>query len=158
VVVRQTLDFMSLGCKQQGICLKERLPGGLAKAKGDPELLKQCLINIIKNSIEAMGDGGDLTVTTGMQDDMIFISVDDTGQGIPAEDLPKVFNPFFSTKDKGSGLGLAMTKKIVDELGGKVELESKPGTGTCVALFLPPALAVSDNDPIPPEARPPGEV
>jgi len=155
-VVDQTLEFMSLGCKQQGICLKKSMAKGLAMAKGDPELLKQCLINIIKNSMEAMeegGGGGDLLVHTGMRDDMIFVRVQDTGRGISLENLPNVFNPFFSTKkDKGSGLGLAMTKKIVDDLGGKVELESKPGQGTTVTLYLPPSLAVDEADELQPGA------
>jgi PAS domain S-box-containing protein len=157
-VVRGTMEVMGLGCKQQGICMHRRLSPDLARAKGDPELLKQCLINMIKNSVEAMDEGGgDLTVTTFMDDNFIVVRVEDTGRGIPEDIQPKVFNPFFSTKDKGSGLGLAMTKKIVDELGGRVELDSAPGRGTTISLFLPPVLADYEPEPEPLEAGPSGE-
>jgi signal transduction histidine kinase len=156
-VVRETMEVMNLGCKQQGICMHRNLSPGLARAKGDPELLKQCLINMIKNSIEAMEEkGGDLTVSTAMEENFIVIRVEDNGRGIPEENLPKVFNPFFSTKDKGSGLGLAMTKKIVDELGGRVELDSAPGAGTTISLYLPPILAGAEPEAEPVEAGPPG--
>ncbi|MFP4658536.1 MAG: ATP-binding protein, partial [Desulfonatronovibrionaceae bacterium] len=70
----------------------------------------------------------------------------DSGPGIEPEIQEKIFNPFFSTKEKGSGLGLAMTKKTLEDLGGAVELKSKKGEGTTVTISLPPALAVQGQD------------
>ncbi len=143
LVAGETVQLMTLGCEPEGICLRLELGEGLARAKGVPELLKQCLINMIKNSMEAMaGEGGAITVSTGMSDAMVYVRVRDEGAGIPDEVKIKVFNPFFSTKDKGSGLGLAMTRKIVEEVGGTVRLESEVGKGTTVTVYLPPSLAV----------------
>lgn len=146
VVAGETVKLMALGCEPQGICLDVDLAPGIARAKGVPDLLKQCLINMIKNGMEAMAQsGGTITLRTGMRDSMVFVQVRDEGVGIPEDVLHKVFNPFFSTKDKGSGLGLAMTRKIVEEVGGTVDLVSEFGRGTTVTILLPPSLAV-DGD------------
>jgi signal transduction histidine kinase len=81
-----------------------------------------------------------------MHKQYIFLEAEDNGPGIPEELRDKVFNPFFSTKDQGAGLGLAMTKKIIEEMGGQVELTSRVGQGTTVRLLLLPVLAVDDVD------------
>lgn len=144
LVARQTMELMALGCQKQGISVELDLSGDLPMAKGDPELFKQCIINMVKNSMEAMPEGGSLTLRCFMRGDNLVLEVADTGRGIPSENLDHVFNPFFSTKDKGSGLGLAMTKKILDEIGGSVELESEVGKGTSVRLVLLPQMAAED--------------
>jgi len=110
-------------------------------------VVKQCLINLVKNSVEAMPEGGRLVVRTARDRGRVVLEVEDTGPGIPQEAREKVFSPFFSTKGKGSGLGLAMIKKSLDELGGGVELASRPGEGTRVSLFLPPQQAVAKAGP-----------
>lgn len=145
-VAEQTMDLMGLACQKQGVGVKMGVTPGLPIAKGDPELLKQCIINMVKNSMEAMPDGGELTLRSFLRDDGVVLEISDTGRGIPPENLDQVFNPFFSTKDKGSGLGLAMTKKILDEIGGSVELESEVGVGTTVRLVLPPQMAAEEAD------------
>ncbi|BBD09915.1 two-component system sensor histidine kinase NtrB [Desulfovibrio ferrophilus] len=145
-VVGETVQLMSIGCDQEGIRIKTNLDSKVARAKGVPELLKQCLINMVKNSMEAMESGkGCITLFTGMEDEYVIVRVEDTGRGMADDVKLKVFNPFFSTKDKGSGLGLAMTKKIVEDVGGRISLSSHEGVGTVVTLFLPPVLAV-DGD------------
>jgi signal transduction histidine kinase len=121
------------------------LEAGMARVKANPEVIKQCLINLVKNAVEAMPDGGVLTIATGMARDHALLEVRDTGEGIPMEIRDKIFSPFFSTKGKGSGLGLAMTRKILDEIGGEVDLTSKEGEGTSIILQLPPTLAVADS-------------
>ncbi len=146
-VVQETMDLLSFGFETKGVTPHAELTPHIALVKGDPELLKQCLINLVKNASEAMPDGGDLYVRTRMGTDHVLLEIEDTGCGIPAEIRSKVFNPFFSTKEKGAGLGLAMTKKIVEEMGGSVELNSQPGTGTTISLFLLPLLAVDENVP-----------
>ncbi len=146
-MVRQTLDLMRVGMDKQGIDMLAETAASLPKARGDTELLKQCLVNLLKNSMEAMPQGGRITVTTGMRQGNVFLAVADTGQGIPKENLPQVFNPFFSTRDKGSGLGLAMTKKILDDLGGSVDIKSEEGQGTTVTLLLPPFFALDKDAP-----------
>ena len=143
-VVTETMDVMAIGFSQKGIAVSLELAPRPPKAKGDDEMLKQCLINLVKNAAEAMEDGGALSVATAFDGKFITLTVADSGRGIPPEFLDQVFNPFFSTKGKGSGLGLAMTKKILDGIGGAVDLTSTVGKGTTVTLFIPPILAVND--------------
>jgi PAS domain S-box-containing protein len=145
-LVRSTMDVMSLPCDNQCVEQQIELEEMLPKVRANPDLIKQCLINLIKNSIEAMEGGGKLLITTTLNEDFVMLTVEDTGHGIPLGIRDKIFSPFFSTKDKGAGLGLAQTRKIVDELGGRVDLASVEGVGTKVTLFLPPILAVAEED------------
>ena len=146
-IVRDTMDLMGMACESQNIEPILALTTDIPLVKADPELIKQCLINLVKNSVEAMPLGGLLTVRTGLATAHVTLEVEDTGEGIPPELRDKVFSPFFSTKGKGSGLGLSMIKKILDDLGGTVELVSVPGEGTRVILLLPPHLAVAKAEP-----------
>jgi len=145
-VIRDTMDVMSMACKEKGIETRLELARNIARVKGDTEMLKQCLINMIKNAMEAMPDGGVLTIRTSLTGSHVRVELLDTGRGIPQELRDKVFNPFFSTKEQGAGLGLPMTKKIVEEMGGKVELHSKSGEGTRIVLDLLPVLAVDEKE------------
>lgn len=145
-IVRDTMELMGMACENQNIEPVLGLADELPLVKADPELIKQCLINLVKNSVEAMPGGGLLAVRTGMGAAHVILEVEDTGQGIAPDIRDKVFSPFFSTKGRGSGLGLAMIKKILDDLGGTVELASVPGEGTRVALLLPPQLAVAKQE------------
>ncbi|MDR2076159.1 MAG: PAS domain-containing protein [Desulfovibrio sp.] len=146
-VIQQTLALMTLGGEERGIRAEAVLEAGLPKVVGNAENLKQCLINLVKNSLEAMPEGGSLVIRCLRDKDAVRICVEDTGKGIPAEIQGRIFNPFFSTKDSGAGLGLAMTRKIIDEMGGKLSLKSKVGQGTTITLLLPAALAVDNGGP-----------
>lgn len=145
-LVLATMNIMELPCTNQGVKQHVKIDENLFKVKANPDLIKQCLINLIKNSLEAMEGGGDLYVSTEMTTDFAILTVEDTGHGIPLEIRDKIFSPFFSTRDKGAGLGLAQTRKIVDELGGSVDLTSKEGVGTTITLLLPPLFAVAEDD------------
>jgi signal transduction histidine kinase len=145
-VVTRTTALMRLGLENQGITVTLDLAPEAPMARGDPETMTQCLVNCLKNAMEAMPDGGHITVSTGHADGRVFLSVADNGPGIPPDILPQVFNPFFTTRDKRAGLGLAMTKKILEDLGGSVKLESQPGQGTLVTLYLPPFLELSPEE------------
>ena len=103
----------------------------------DSDKLKQAFMNIVLNAVEAMPQGGELKVSTFTKEGNICIKITDTGVGISEEDLEHIFEPFFTRKTKGTGLGLANVKRIFDEHGGKVEIESTPGRGTEVSLWLP---------------------
>lgn len=142
-VASETAAFMRLGC-DENVGMDLDLAPNLPRARGAPDLLKQCLVNLVKNGLEAMPDGGRLTLRTILAEDMVALSVQDTGRGIPPEHMDKIFNPFFSTKDQGAGLGLAMTRKIVEQAGGRVRLASIVDRGTTVTLLLPPVLAAED--------------
>ncbi|EGB15068.1 PAS/PAC sensor signal transduction histidine kinase [Pseudodesulfovibrio mercurii] len=127
-VVSATMDVMQLPCSNQSVEAHISLDEGMAKVHANPDLIKQCLINLVKNGLEAMPSGGKLYVTTAMNRDMAMLVVEDTGVGIPLDIRDKIFSPFFSTKDKGVGLGLAQIHKIVGELGGRVDLASMEGS------------------------------
>lgn len=145
-LVQSTMDVMRLPCDNQGVEQFLELEDGLPKVRANPDLIKQCLINLVKNAIEAMGAGGRLLVTTTLHQDYVMLTVEDTGHGIPLDIRDKIFSPFFSTRDKGAGLGLAQTRKIIDEVGGRVDLSSVENVGTKVTLFLPPILAVAEEE------------
>jgi signal transduction histidine kinase len=135
-IVEETMQVMGMGCEKQGVRLKMELTRDLPSVHGRGEAVKQCLINVVKNGIESMTKGGELTVSTRDDDTYVSIEVTDTGTGIDEKDMEHIFSPFFSTKETGSGLGLAMTKKIIEEMGGSVEVYSRKGQGTTMALLL----------------------
>ncbi|HEX9092374.1 MAG TPA: ATP-binding protein [Coriobacteriia bacterium] len=104
----------------------------------DPEQLKQVFVNLISNAVQAMSDGGGtLTVSCGAEDDFAFVRFTDTGPGMDLETMRKVFDPFFSTRDDGTGLGLTIVHRIVDEHGGHIEITSDLGGGTAFTVYLP---------------------
>ncbi len=101
-----------------------------------PHHLSQVLLNIAKNSIEAMPAGGNLTFSSGRHNDRLFAQISDTGEGIPPDQMDKIFQPFYSTKPKGSGLGLSISKTIIEAQQGEITVESEPHKGTRVTVFL----------------------
>ncbi len=104
----------------------------------DPDQLRRALVNLVGNAVDAMPNGGTLTVSAGARDDGKYsIVVEDTGDGISAEDREKIFEPYFTTKSSGLGLGLVLTKKIVDAHGGEILVESAHGKGTRIEVALP---------------------
>ncbi len=103
----------------------------------DPDQLRQVLINLIKNAEESLEGGGEIRVATADEGGSLVLTMDDTGHGIPEEDLEKVFLPFHTGKATGSGLGLPIARKLVEAVGGQLRLERLPGRGTRVRLVLP---------------------
>jgi signal transduction histidine kinase len=128
--VRYELDEAHIGCVMD---LGENLP----PIDFDERYMKQALLNLIKNAIAAMDGGGTLTITTGFNDAEIQISVRDTGVGISEENLPKIFEPYFTTKPTGTGLGLTLVFKIVREHQGDLNVKSREGEGTDFVITLP---------------------
>jgi signal transduction histidine kinase len=107
----------------------------------DPQLMHLALLNVMSNALQAMPDGGELNVTARAvrtpDRPWAEITIADTGEGIPAHALGKVFEPFFTSRASGTGLGLAIVKRIVDSHMGQVEVASTPGMGATVAIRLP---------------------
>lgn len=110
---------------------------GLPRLSLDPELIKTCLFNIILNAFQAMPEGGELTVRSRMTDGTVTVIIADTGIGVSQENLSRLFDPFFSTKSTGLGLGLAMTKRVIEDHGGKVDFQTTEGKGSTMTIFLP---------------------
>jgi signal transduction histidine kinase len=107
----------------------------------DIELMKSCLFNVVINAFQAMPGGGTLTLTTEEHEERFVLRVSDTGVGVSKENLERLFEPFFTTKSQGLGLGLAMTKRVIEEHGGKIEFSSIEGQGSEVTISLPLSTA-----------------
>jgi two-component system sensor histidine kinase HydH len=107
----------------------------------DPDFIRTCLYNLVLNALQAMPGGGTLTLGAREERGHLALAVADTGHGIPKEKLAKVFDPFFTTKSEGLGLGLALIKRVIEEHGGRVGIESEEGRGSAVTLYLPLAKA-----------------
>ncbi|MEY2409417.1 MAG: hypothetical protein QOF48_2087, partial [Verrucomicrobiota bacterium] len=135
--VRETLDLLRPEIENRGITLQEKLTPRLPLAPIDPAQIKQVLVNLIKNAIQAMSRGGTLTLQTDSGVDGVLLIVGDTGGGIPQEQINRIFEPFYTTKKKGSGLGLMIVQRIVREHKGRIELESHVGQGTVFRIWLP---------------------
>ncbi|MCB1152277.1 HAMP domain-containing histidine kinase [bacterium] len=108
-----------------------------ATAHFDPDQLRRAFFNLINNAIQAMPEGGELTITVSPGEERWIVTVADTGIGVKPQDMQHMFTPFHTTKDKGTGLGLPFAKKIVEHHGGRIGLESEPGVGTVVTISLP---------------------
>jgi signal transduction histidine kinase len=123
---------------ENGIHLLLQPDPAIPGVKFDPHQLRQVILNIAKNSIEAMPQGGTLTISSGRQSDRVFVQICDTGIGISPETMGKIFQPFYcySTKPKGSGLGLIISQKIMEAHQGELTIESEPHKGTKVNLYL----------------------
>ncbi len=136
-VVRSVVALVEGRARKQGTSFRVVYDGKERLAPLHPDLLRQVLLNLILNSLYATGEGGTVTVETGSRGEWLSITVSDTGKGIPEQDVEKVFEPFYTTRADGTGLGLSIVKRIVEESGGKVELESQEGLGTQVRILLP---------------------
>jgi two-component system sensor histidine kinase HydH len=139
-VVEEMIDFFTPTARAANIDIKAFVPADLPLARLNIDMFKQALLNLMLNAEQAMPEGGSLTVqaTAEMSPELrIALSLIDTGNGIAAEVLPKIFEPFFSTKSGGSGLGLATTKKIIEAHQGVIEVQSELGKGTKFTIRLP---------------------
>ena len=136
-VARATAELLRPELENRGLLVEAKLAGDLPPAPFDPAQLKQALVNLIKNSMHAMTRGGILTLSTGEAGDGVWVSVADTGGGIPPEQLQRIGEPFFTTKKQGSGLGLMIVRRIIREHGGSIDIDSHVGRGTTVRLWLP---------------------
>jgi len=109
--------------------------------QADADMLRRALVNLVANAIDAMPNGGTLSVSAGPRPGGGYsVVVEDTGVGIPANERERIFEPYFTTKVSGLGLGLVLTKKIVDAHGGEISVDSTPGKGTRIEVSLPEAL------------------
>jgi signal transduction histidine kinase len=113
----------------------------------DPRLVRQAVVNVVANAIQAMPDGGRLTVRSRVERDEAVVEIEDTGPGIPDAVRARIFEPFFTTKANGTGLGLAVVRRIVESHGGTVAVRTRAGAGTAFALRLPLARGAVENRP-----------
>lgn len=136
-ILEEVADFIQPEAERKGIEVKLSIDKNLPSVLLDKRHIKQALLNLIQNAMAAMPDGGTLGISAEYSGDEARISVSDTGTGIPEELLTKIFEPYFTTKKSGTGLGLTITFKIVKEHSGDISLESKEGKGSTFTIHLP---------------------
>lgn len=136
-VIEDVLRFQGKELADRGLVVEGELPGSTPVIMADRNQLKQVFFNLLKNAMEAMQDGGKLSIRVRTDDDSVFIRIADTGSGIKTEDLAKLFSPYHTTKTDGHGLGLMIVQRIMRDHGGHVGFESKEGVGTVVTLQFP---------------------
>ena len=136
-VVEGAVELMGPELKSSGISVKLKLAKDLPRFLLDAEKMKQVFINLIKNSKDAMPEGGDIEIASERHDTVCVLTFRDQGSGISDRDLPHIFEAYYTTKKEGAGLGLMIMSGIVQEHGGKIEVQSKMGKGTIFKIYLP---------------------
>ena len=136
-VVQDTLAFLKQEIKDRDVLVEVETPDDLPVTSIDRNQMKQACFNIIRNAIQVMPNGGLLKISLGANDRFVHVSFTDTGPGISAGDLGAIFEPYFTTKSEGSGLGLMIVQRIMRDHGGELEVHSEPGKGTTFTLYLP---------------------
>ncbi len=136
-VIRESLELLGPELKNRRLLVEQKLSSSLPPVPLDSAQIKQVLVNLIKNAMQAMTKGGTLRLATGEGADGVWFSVNDTGGGIPQEQINRIFEPFYTTKTRGSGLGLMIVQRIVRDHAGRIELESRVDAGTQFRVWLP---------------------
>jgi two-component system sensor histidine kinase HydH len=136
-MLNSCLELLSPVIKQAGVTVNRAYPESEHEVDGDPNQLRQVFLNLLLNAIQAMHAGGEVTLELKQEGGSTRVSVRDTGPGIPSDKLRQVFEPFYSTKPGGTGLGLPIAQRIVFEHGGRLAIESRPGEGTTATVILP---------------------
>ncbi|MTH53125.1 PAS domain S-box protein [Bacillus mangrovi] len=136
-LILEVTTLLETQANLKGVYIENRHEREEAILHGDPNQLKQVFINLIKNAIDAMPNGGKVIISSFFEEEEVIIKVQDEGEGIPESVLTKMGDPFFTTKEKGTGLGLMITYNIIENHSGKVSLISEPGTGTTFTLAFP---------------------
>jgi len=146
-ILFKNLTIFESQFKKGNIKINHNIDAGLFPITADPNLLYRCFINILSNAVQAMSaqPEGEIIITVKKQDIIYNIYIEDTGPGIAEEKLPKVFNPFFSTKDEGSGLGLSIVKNIIEGHNGNVHIANVKDRGTVVTVVLPENPELKDQ-------------
>ncbi len=142
-ILDRILESADVECQKRNIRVEKEYAAGDYTLEADPNLLYRALLNLVSNAIQAMDGGGVLRIQTALvvtdsrQDPMLEVRISDTGPGIPEEIRKKIFNPFFTTRERGTGLGLPIVQSIVQSHNGTVELQSAPDKGTQAVVRLP---------------------
>ncbi|MDJ0912101.1 MAG: ATP-binding protein [Desulfobacterales bacterium] len=136
-IIEKNLNFLSAQAKEQGIQIIKQLNGQSPEIVADKEMLYQAFLNIALNAMQAMPTGGEMVIETKSNDHFVKVIFDDTGEGIADEIISKIWDPFFTSKEKGTGLGLGIVKSIIEIHGGQVNVANKATKGVRVKVKLP---------------------
>lgn len=136
-IIKNVISFLEFEARKRDVKIRFEYERDIIQIECDENRLKQVFLNFIKNGIEAMPDGGDITVRAAIINNQVQIAIQDTGVGIPQEKLKNIGEPFFTTKKNGNGLGLMVSFKIIESHNGKVFIESELNKGTTFNIVLP---------------------
>lgn len=136
-IIEETLILMRHEIENRNIHVEVHKPLPLPKIMIDHDQIKQAFFNVIRNAFQALPNGGRMEITLELQDHYLDVSFKDNGSGITSQGFQKIFEPYYTTKKEGSGLGLMIVQRIVQDHGGMIKLSSKPGEGTIVSIMLP---------------------
>jgi signal transduction histidine kinase len=134
----EVLEIQAPGAWERGVELETRVDQE-AGFNFDPAKLRRAVINLVENAVSASERGKKVSIQADLEKNWLRITIADRGVGIPEADRPHLFEPFFTTRESGSGIGLALVKKVVDGHGGRIEVKSREGEGTTVEIWIPPA-------------------
>lgn len=136
-MLAKVLPVLHNRLKEQHIAIDQQIPADLPPLWLDGELFRNCILNFVTNASQAMPYGGTITLGAQLEEERVKLTFTDQGCGIPSDDIAKIFQPYFTTKDVGIGLGLAITERIIKEHGGTIDVKSTVGTGTIFTVSLP---------------------
>ena len=136
-LVQELADFVRPVAVRQGLTMRVETDPAVPMMEIDRTLLRQAILNLVKNGLEALSRGGELTIGSRATDNGVEIFVADTGPGIPAEVAGRLFEQFFTTKPQGTGLGLSISRQIIEEHGGDLMWSNRPGGGAVFTILLP---------------------
>jgi signal transduction histidine kinase len=136
-LLNKVLPVLEGRLQEQNIKVDQQIPADLPQLWIDQELLRNCILNFVSNAAQAMPDGGTITLGAELEGEQVKLTFADQGGGISPEDISKIFQPYFTTKDLGIGLGLAITERIIKEHGGEIRVDSKLDKGTLFTVRLP---------------------
>jgi signal transduction histidine kinase len=148
-VLEQSLFLLKKQARNQGVSVAFRAEPGLPPVQGDPEKLKQALLNLYLNALQAMPDGGELRVSARTDAHGAVVRVEDTGPGVPPGEAERIFEPFYTLRPGGTGLGLSIAHTIVSDHGGRLEVAAQAGRGAAFTLHLPAAARADLASPDP---------
>jgi len=136
-VLEESLEFLGLELTDAGLTIDVDMEAGLPIVVGDRGQIKQVFYNILKNARDATPQGGSIRIRARSDDQFAYVQIGDNGQGIDQNDMPKIFRPYFTTKEGGNGLGMMVVQRIMRAHGGKIGIDSQKGKGTVVTLQFP---------------------
>ena len=142
-LIEELCDFYEPQASTLGIVVRTHFAGDLPRPPIDADLFKQAVLNLMLNAEHAMPEGGELIMTTRREGRWVVLDVIDTGMGMEEDVRARIFDPFYSTRPAGSGLGLPTTRKIVESHGGSIEVQSVPGKGSRFSIRLPARVVAS---------------
>lgn len=136
-VLKEILSLLKQEIDNRGAHVELEIPADIPAIRLDKDQIKQAFFNIIKNALQAMPDGGLLLISGAASDRFLAVSFRDNGSGISPENIGHIFEPYYTTKAEGSGIGLMIVQRIIQDHGGRIDVHSKPGVGTTFTVFLP---------------------